>query len=177
MGQLKITLRSYEELIHLEAVLESFKSVVFRIGGEEFGLPIQQVLSIERIQSITAVPRMPKYVIGVIDMRGIVTPIIDLRKALLDREVQEKDTTRIIVVNVQDNPIGLVVDAATDVLDIPPDSIQPPNVSGDQTESYLMGIAKLDTRLLILINIDNLLQNIATLDELKHVKKIYQQAE
>lgn len=160
----------------MEAILEDFKSVVFRVGNEEFGLPIQQVLSIERMQSITAVPKMPKYVVGVINLRGIVTPIVDLRKALLEREAQEKDTTRIIVVNVDDNPIGLVVDAATDVLDIPPDSIQQLNLSRDYHAAYLLGIAKLNARLLILIDINNLLQNITTLDELKKVKKKYQQA-
>jgi purine-binding chemotaxis protein CheW len=151
----------------MEVLVGGFKAVIFRMGAEEFGLHIDQVLSIERMQPITAVPKMSEHVKGVINLRGVVTPIVDFRKALLQREVQENESTRIIIVSIDGNPIGLVVDAATDVIDIPSDSIQKPTLVEDHEVPFLLGIAKLHDRILILIDINNLLQDITSIDELK----------
>ncbi|MDA5111025.1 chemotaxis protein CheW [Brevibacillus thermoruber] len=146
---------------------EVFKAVIFRVGDEEYGLHIDHVLSIERMQPVTTVPKMPEYVKGVIHLRGIVTPIIELRKALLQSDVEENDDTRIIAVKVDGQPIGLVVDEATDVIDIPLDSIQKLNY-GHYDVSFLLGVAKLNDRLLVLIDINNLLRNITSIDEWKN---------
>jgi purine-binding chemotaxis protein CheW len=125
------------------------------------------VLSIARMQPVTTVPKMPEYVKGVIRLHGIVTPIIELRKALMQSDVEENDDTRIIAVKVDGQPIGLVADAATDVMDIPLDSIQKLN-DGHDDVSFLLGVAKLNDRLLVLIDINNLLRNITSIDEWKN---------
>jgi len=162
----------------MEVTSQKFKVVVFQVGNEEFGLHVERVVSIERMQPITVVPKMPEYVAGVINLRGIVTPIIDLRKALLQPEVKDDDRTRIIIARVDDeNVIGLIVDAATDVLDIPSDSVQKPNFSVNHDVAFLLGVAKLHDRLLILIDINQLLRDITSLEVLKQVKNYYNEVQ
>ncbi|MCD8501531.1 MAG: chemotaxis protein CheW [Bacillaceae bacterium] len=143
------------------------KVIVFQLKDEEYGVEVEQVRSIERLQHITRVPRTPQFVKGVINLRGVVTPIIDLRNRFDLEVTEETESTRIIIVAVGKMEVGLVVDAANDVVDIPTSGIEPPpQVVGGVEADYLRGVAKLEKRLLILLNLDKVL-NPKELDELK----------
>jgi purine-binding chemotaxis protein CheW len=141
-----------------KSVAEDMKVIVFRLIEEEYGVEISQVRSIERVQEITRVPRTPSFVKGVINLRGIVTPIINLRSRFDLEEEEYTDNTRIIVVSVEGMEVGLIVDAANDVIDVPLNTVEPPpDVVGGIKANYLNGMAKLDDRLLILLNLDKVL--------------------
>jgi purine-binding chemotaxis protein CheW len=149
--------------------LNEIKVIVFRLRDEEYGVEVNQVRSIERMQKITRVPRTASFVKGVINLRGVVTPIINLRSRFDLEEEVATESTRIIIVALDDMEVGLIVDAANDVIDVPMDAIEPPpEVVGGIEADYLRGVAKLDQRLLILLNLDKVLNA----DELKKAKKI-----
>ncbi|WLR52358.1 chemotaxis protein CheW [Bacillus tianshenii] len=144
-----------------ENMLNDLKVIVFQLKDEEYGIPVQQVRSIERMQYITRVPRVAKFVKGVINLRGVVTPIIDLRNRFGLEAIDYNDSTRIIIVGVGDMEVGLIVDAANDVIDIPEGTIEPPpEVVGSVEAEYLNGVAKVEKRLLILLNLDKVLNPI-----------------
>lgn len=144
-------------LEHKDTV-EEIKVIVFRLNDEEYGVEVSQVRSIEKMQNITRVPRTPEFVKGVINLRGIVTPIVNLKTRFNLGEEQYTDATRIIIVAVEDMEVGLIVDAANDVIDIPVNTIeQPPAVVGGIKATYLRGVAKLHDRLLIMLNLDKVL--------------------
>lgn len=152
-----------------ENVVNEVKVIVFQLKDEEYGVEVDQVRSIERMQHITRVPRTPDFVKGVINLRGVVTPIIDLRKRFGIEEVETTDSTRIIIVAVSKMEVGLIVDAANDVVDIPNNIVEPPpEVVGGLEAEYLRGVAKMDKRLLILLNLDKVLNP----KELKEIKSI-----
>lgn len=155
-------------LEHKEIVGE-VKVIVFRLKDEEYGVEVGQVKSIEKLEHITRVPRTPKFVKGVINLRGVVTPIIDLRNRFELEESVYSESTRVIIVAVGELEVGLIVDAANDVIDIAVDAIEPPpEVVGGVEAAYLRGVAKLDKRLLILLNLDKVLST----EEIKQLDAI-----
>jgi len=128
--------------------------VSFNIGSEEFGVDILKVQEINRMVEITKVPQAPHYVEGVINLRGKVIPVIDLRKRF-NLEVKEHDKdTRIVVVDINNNIMGMIVDAVSEVLRLPADTIEPPPelVTGVNSE-YIKAVAKLEDRLLIFLDL------------------------
>ncbi|UFU01046.1 chemotaxis protein CheW [Radiobacillus kanasensis] len=148
---------------------QEFKAIVFQLQNEEYAIPVQQVGSIERIEHITRVPQTEEFVKGVINLRGVITPIIDLRKRFGMDEAEFTDSTRIIIVYMNDLEVGLIVDAAYDVIDIPTEQIEPtPEVIGTVNVDYIEGVAKIDSRLLILLNMERVLAS----DEIDQLKSI-----
>jgi len=147
------------------------KVLIFKLGQIEYGISISQVVSIERMQaiSITSYPNRPPHVLGVTSIRNGVTPIVDIRAALTGEVLQQTDVTRMIIVKVYDKEIGLVVDAATDVLELPPETIDYTNILETKDVSYIIGVSKLESRLVILLDIENLLDDTTNLDELKQM--------
>lgn len=146
------------------------KVIVFQLKDEEFAVSVQQVGGIERMLPITRVPQTAEFVKGVINLRGVVTPVIDLRKRFDIEEIPYDESTRIILVHLDDMEVGLIVDAANDVIDIPEDAIEPaPDVVGAVNVDYIDGVAKLDNRLLILLNLNCVLST-DEVDDLKSVK-------
>lgn len=145
------------------------KVIVFQLKDEEYAVSVQQVGSIERIQPITRVPSTADFVKGVINLRGVVIPIIDLRLRFGIEASEFSDSTRIIIVYFDDMETGLIVDAANDVIDIPEKAIEPPpEVIGTVDADYIEGVAKLDDRLLILLD----LQKVLTRDEVDELKTV-----
>ena len=139
--------------------VELVQLVTFKIGEEEFGVDILRVQEIIRTMEITRVPKAPDFVEGVINLRGKVIPIIDLRKRF-GMEVREHDKhTRIIVIEINNMIVGFVVDAVHEVLRIPSDTVEPPPpaVMGGIDSEYIRGVGRLDDRLLILLDLDKLL--------------------
>lgn len=129
--------------------------VVFELGDESYGVDISRVQDINRMQEITEIPHAPESVVGVINLRGRVIPVIDLRKRFgLPDAVHTKDT-RIVVLHLEGNLIGVIVDAVSQVLRIPADIVEPPSpVLAGVDSRYLRGIAKLDDKLVILLDLD-----------------------
>jgi purine-binding chemotaxis protein CheW len=134
------------------------KVIIFQLKDEEYAVPVQEVKSIERMQHITRIPRTVPFVKGVINLRGVVTPIIDLRLRFDIEESEYTDTTRIIIVSVGTIEAGLIVDAANDVIDLETDSIEPPpEVVGGVDAEYIQGVAKIEKRLLSLLKLTKVL--------------------
>jgi len=156
-------------MLDQKEIVSEVKVIVFRLKDEEYGVEVHQVKSIEKLEHITRVPRTPKFVKGVINLRGVVTPIIDLRNRFSLEDSEYSEATRIIIVAVGELEVGLIVDAANDVIDIPVNAIEPPpEVVGGVEAAYLRGVAKLDRRLLILLNLDKVLSN----EEIKQLDAI-----
>jgi purine-binding chemotaxis protein CheW len=130
------------------------KVIAFQLVDKEYALPVNQVYSIEKLMHITRVPGTVPFVKGVINLRGVVTPIIDLRNRFGLSNEKYDDTTRIIIAALDDMEVGLIVDGANDVLDIPFDAIEPqPEVVGSMGDEYITGVAKLEKRLLIMLSL------------------------
>ena len=128
--------------------------VVFDLNEEAHGIDISQVREIIRMEEITRVPRAPEFVEGVINLRGKVNPVVDLRARFSMPSTERTDEHRIVVVDVDGQDIGMVVDAVTEVSRTPSDSIEPPSsvITTDDSE-YLTGIVKTDDKLIILLDI------------------------
>lgn len=145
------------------------KVIVFDLKTQQYGVDIQQVRSIEKLQDITTVPNTSSFIEGVINLRGEVIAIIDLRERLHIHKTDITEETRILIVNMNQVQVGLIVDSATEVLDIDPTSIDPaPQVVGDVDVTFVKGVAKLEERLLILLDLERVLN----FDELTEVQEV-----
>lgn len=137
---------------------KNLKVIVFQLADKEYAIPVSHVKGIEKLMHITRVPKTVRYVKGVINLRGVVTPVIDLRERFDLPVSGNDDTTRIIIITLETMEVGFVVDSANDVLDIDASSIeQQPEVVGSLEEEFIAGVAKLDKRLLILLHLDKVL--------------------
>lgn len=132
--------------------------VTFKIADEEFGVDILKVQEIIRMMPITKVPNAPPFVEGVINLRGKVIPVIDMRKRFGMPSSTHDSQTRIKVMDLQGQVVGFVVDAVSEVLRIKESTVEPPPpvVAGVGSE-YMRGVGKLQDRLLILLDLDKLL--------------------
>ncbi len=132
--------------------------VIFTLSNESYGVDIAKVSGIERMHEITKVPRTPEFVQGVINLRGRVIPVVHLRKLFNLPEGEITKETRIVVVDIGGQPIGIQVDEVTEVLTIPTDFIDPASAVITSADSdYLLGIAKLDDKLVILLDLEKVL--------------------
>lgn len=143
----------------MHETVEKMKLIVFELKGEEYAIPVQQVRSIEKLMPITRVPNVAPYIKGVINLRGVITPIVDLRSRF-ELEVQPPtESCRIIITVVEDLEVGFVVDAANDVVDITEEAIEPaPDVVGSVENKYVKGVVKIDKRLFVCLDLDEVLQ-------------------
>jgi len=138
---------------------KEMKVIVFQLLDMEYAISVDIVQSIEKVLSITRVPKTPAYVKGVINLRGIVTPIVDLRERFGLTSKEMDDSTRIIIVTLDEYDVGLIVDAANDVLDIPVNAIEPqPEVVGSIESDFISGVAKVEKHLLVMLNLDKVLE-------------------
>ncbi|MDX8046959.1 chemotaxis protein CheW [Gracilibacillus sp. S3-1-1] len=142
----------------MEEVLNSQKSIIIQLDQEEYAIPVEVVGAIERMQQITRVPKTASFVKGVINLRGVVTPIIDLRERFGITAADYTESTRIIIVHHEKYDVGFIVDAAYDVLEIPEDAIEPaPQVIGTVNVDYINGVIKVDKRLIMLLDLNKVL--------------------
>lgn len=141
-----------------EAAAAEQQLVVFDLATESYGVDIGAVREIIRMQEITNVPRTPEFVEGVINLRGKVIPVVDLRKRFGLPIGDKSAENRIVVVDIGGQDIGVIVDAVNEVLRIFTDSVEPPSsVITTADSDYLMGIAKVEDRLLILLDLESVL--------------------
>ncbi len=139
---------------------ELLQLVSFTIGEEEFGVDILKVQEINRMLDVTRVPNAPEYVDGVINLRGKVIPIIDLRRRFgMERKEHDKNT-RIVVVELSGKVVGFVVDAVSEVLRIPKSVTEPPpSIAAGIEAAYMTAVGKLEDRLLILLDLEKVLSS------------------
>jgi len=154
-----------EENGGVSVVGEMLQLVTFNLGSEEFALDILLVQEINRRVEITKVPKTPEFVEGVINLRGKIVPVLDLRKrfGLVGHEFTAQ--SRIIVVNIDNRVLGLMVDSVSEVVQIPARTIEPapPLVVGIDA-AYIKGIGKFEDRLLILLDLGKVLSKNKTED-------------
>lgn len=143
-----------------QAAVPQVQLVTFRVGSEEFGLDVFAVHEILRYGGVTPVPRAPEFVEGVLEVRGAVVPVVDLRRRFEVPEVRHDDDTRIVLVEFGDERLGLVVDSVTEVLRAPETAISaaPAYIRGLAAE-FVRGIVRLPGRLVILLDLERILSS------------------
>jgi purine-binding chemotaxis protein CheW len=140
---------------------EEMQLVIFDLAGEAYGVDIGVVDGIIRMQAITEVPGTLDFVEGVINLRGEVIPVVDTRKRFGLAVTEETKDSRIVVVDIGGHKVGMVVDAVTEVLHIAAESVEPPSsVITTSDSTYLMGIAKLEGRLIILLDLEQIFSGV-----------------
>lgn len=134
--------------------------VVFDLAGEIYGVNIETVREIIRMQPVTFVPDAPDFVEGVINLRGRVIPVIDLRRRFGLTVTKETNESRVLVVDSEGEDLGVIVDAVTEVQRITEDSIEPvSNLVSTEESEYIVGITKVEDQLIILLDLDRAIGN------------------
>jgi len=134
------------------------KFLTFSLGEEEYGIEIRNVTEIIGIQNITELPDTPAYVKGVINLRGKVIPLIDVRLRFNIEGLEYNDRTCIVVVNINNMSVGLIVDTVSEVMDIPAENIEPaPKVNNRSGSMYIKGLGKVGEDVKILLDTQKLL--------------------
>lgn len=134
-------------------IIDEEKIVVFKLGIEEYGIKIDNVQEINRLTEITKIPRSPYHIVGIVNLRGNIIPALDLRKFFSLEEKQITDSTRIIIVDVNDKKTGLIVDTVSEVINIEKRIIEPtPDILSNGVDSdYIEGVAKIDNKRMIML--------------------------
>ena len=144
--------------IDYEEDTQKDKYLVFSIEYEDYGIDIKYVIEIIGIQAITLIPEMPDYVKGVINLRGRIIPVIDVRIRFKKESIDYHDRTCIIVVEINNFFVGLIVDKVVEVLNIPEENISElPKVSKKSYQKYMKGIAKLGENVKLILDSEKLL--------------------
>lgn len=161
-GTDKLSVNTYQEEIMASIARLDWgeKLVSFSLMGEVYGVPISMVQEIIRIQPITQIPRAPEYVDGVINLRGRIIPVIDLKKRFGLGCAEQTKNTRVVVVTVGTVTVGLVVDAVSEVLRLKDEDVEPPSpiVSSVDAE-YIKGVGKIGDKLIILLDTEKILSH------------------
>ncbi|MFD0669805.1 chemotaxis protein CheW [Ramlibacter sp. MAHUQ-53] len=139
--------------------------LTFRLGAEEYGVDIQKVQEIRSYEPPTRIPHAPGHIKGVVNLRGVIVPIVDLRTRLGCDSVEYTSFTVVIVLAVAGRVVGAVVDSVSDVLDLPAAEIKPPpGLPGEGGRDFITGIAAAGERMLMLVDMETLLADIAAAD-------------
>ena len=136
---------------------ESLQLVTFHLQDEEFGINIQRVHEINRIIDVTKIPNAPSYIEGIINLRGKIIPVVNLRSKLGFDQAEHDKMTRIMVVEIEGKVLGFIVDSVSEVLRIEDPKIEaPPSITGANDAGYIKGVINLADRILILLDLDTL---------------------
>jgi purine-binding chemotaxis protein CheW len=134
--------------------------LTFRLGAEEYGIDILKVQEIRSYEAPTRIANAPSFVKGVVNLRGVIVPIVDLRLKLGCDTAEYNDFTVVIVLNVRGRVVGAVVDSVSDVLELTQDSIRPaPEMASAVDTSFITGISNVNDRMLILMDIEALMSS------------------
>ncbi|WP_425059656.1 Chemotaxis protein CheW [Sporomusa carbonis] len=142
---------------------QELQLVIFRLAKEEYGLPITKVQEINRLVPITKLPQTPAFMEGIINLRGRIIPVVDLRKRFQLKVSDHNDDSRIIIVEVNGQTVGIIVDAVNEVVRLSSASVEPPPPTFILDAKYIHGVGKLEDRLLILLDIDQILTSQETI--------------
>mgnify|MGYP001581901335 CR=1 FL=1 len=140
--------------------------VGFKVDREFFGVPIEKVKEIVRVPEITHVPDAPEFVEGVINLRGKIVPVVDMRKRLGVKSSEHSRASRVLILDMEKGVVGLIVDSASEILKISDEAIEPPpelvsSIGGD----YITGVGKLNDKLIVMLD----LQRLMSADEIKRL--------
>ena len=134
--------------------------VTFHLEQEKYGIKVMQVQEVLRMTEIAPVPGAPHYVLGIINLRGNVVTVIDTRRRFGLAEVESDDETRIVIVEADNNVVGIMVDSVAEVIDLKMSEIETaPNVGNDESSKYIQGVSSRDNELLILVDVNKLLSS------------------
>lgn len=134
--------------------------LTFTLGQEEYGLDIMKVQEIRGYDTVTHIANTPDFIKGVINLRGIIVPIIDMRIKFKLGKAEYNELTVVIILNVANRVVGMVVDGVSDVITLTPEQIRPaPEFGGSIDTQYVMGIGAVDERMLILVDIEKLMSS------------------
>jgi len=140
------------------ALLERREFLSFTLGREEYGIDIQKVQELRRYEQVTRIAAAPAFIKGVVNLRGIIVPIVDLRIRFALGVPAYDQFTVVIVLNVAGRVVGIVVDSVSDVIDLAPEQIHPPPEMGAAVDvEHVIGLGAVDQRMLILLDIEHLL--------------------
>ena len=156
------------ELIESGNATDVKECLSFRLGGEEYGIDILAVREIRAFERPTRIATAPAFILGVVNLRGVIVPIVDLRIKFGVAQPTYDGSTVVIILNVAERVLGIVVDAVSDVLPLKQEEIRPaPEFSSAIDASYVRGLASLSGRLLILVDIEMLMtsRGMALVDE------------
>ncbi len=136
----------------------SHELLTFTLGNEEYGIDILKVQEIRGYDAVTTIANAPEFIKGVINLRGIIVPIVDMRIKFKLGNVTYDETTVVIILNVANRVVGMVVDGVSDVLTLKPEQIKPaPEFGASLDTRYLQGLGTVDERMLILVDIEKLI--------------------
>lgn len=134
--------------------------LTFTLGGEEYGIDILKVQEIRGYDAVTAIANTPDFIKGVINLRGIIVPIVDMRIKFQLGKAEYDQFTVVIILNVANRVVGMVVDGVSDVITLTPEQIRPAPEFGSAIDTqYVMGLGTVDERMLILVDIERLLSS------------------
>ncbi len=134
--------------------------LAFTLGAEEYGIDILRVQEIRGYEPPTRIANVPEFIKGVINLRGLIVPVVDLRIKFDLGQAEYTDLTVVIILNIQGRVAGIVVDSVSDVTILEPAQIEPaPAISSSLSADYLIGLGTVDQRMLILIDIDQLMMS------------------
>lgn len=134
--------------------------VTFHLENEKYGIKVMQVQEVLRMTEIAPVPGAPHYVLGIINLRGNVVTVIDTRRRFGLADVEHDDETRIVIVEANNNVVGILVDSVAEVVDLKVSEIETaPNVGNDESSKYIQGVSSRENELLILVDVDKLLSD------------------
>jgi purine-binding chemotaxis protein CheW len=132
--------------------------LTFTLGGEEYGIDILKVQEIRGYDAVTAIANTPDFIKGVINLRGIIVPIVDMRIKFHLGDAEYDQFTVVIILNVAKRVVGMVVDGVSDVITLTPEQIRPAPEFGSAIDTqYVMGLGTVDERMLILVDIEKLM--------------------
>ena len=132
--------------------------VTFHLESEKYGIKVMQVQEVLRMTEIAPVPGAPHYVLGIINLRGNVVTVIDTRRRFGLADVENDDETRIVIIEANNNVVGILVDSVAEVVDLKMSEIETaPNVGNDESSKYIQGVSSTGEELLILVDVNKLL--------------------
>ena len=144
----------------MDTYLKQF--VIFSLEGNEYGIDISLVTTIEKSISMARVPRTPAYIMGVINLRGEIIPVVDMRTMFDYPQKADTEDTRIIVLTINETVVGIRVDAVAEVAALTQDSIENTvNVNNDEINNYIMGVGKINNRIITLLNMEKFLDSVS----------------
>lgn len=146
-----------EDMIEVEEDTQRNRFLVFSIGKESYGIEIQYVTEIIGLQSITEIPEFPPYIKGIINLRGQIIPVMDVRLRFKKESSEYNDRTCVIVVEIQSMSMGLIVDRVSEVLTIPEgDIVEPPKINKEFQNQYIKNIGKVKQDIKLLLDCEKL---------------------
>jgi len=149
-------------------MMSNVKAVIVGSGNEEYAIPVENVRSIEKLESINPIPNLPDYMLGLMKIRGELVPVLDVEQILYNRKAPHNDVVRVVIVQTDSLSIGLLVLSAKEILDLPSDSLKQVGLSNFSRTKFVSSVANLEDRMITLIDPAIL---VSTLDGVKEIKE------